>query len=57
MQMKITFKNNISSFTQQDMGSPTFLDWLHSVELSSNTQLAENIKDKDLLVRFRVLQK
>ena len=36
--------NNISSSTQQDMGSPTFLDWLYSIDSFSNTHLEENIK-------------
>ena len=36
------------------MGLPT-LHWLYSIELSSNKQSVENIKDKYLSVRFRVL--
>ena len=44
--MKISFKDNTSSRTQQEMGSQTFLDWLYSIELSLNTQSEENIEIK-----------
>ena len=44
--MKISFKNNISSFTQQDMGLPTFLDWLHSIEIIPKHTFRRKHKDR-----------
>ena len=44
--MKISFKNNVSSFTQQDIGSPTFLDWLYSIEIIPKETIRRKHRDK-----------
>ena len=37
------------------MGSPTFLDWLYSIEIIPKHTFRRKHKDKDLSVRARVL--